>query len=177
MTNSSLSTARCSLVLTGFMGTGKTSVGKIIAKKLDCEFVDMDAVIEAREGMSIRQVFEARGETYFRAMESELCKELGARENLVIATGGGALVNPQNRAAFAEPRAFIVCLDASVDEIIARVGNANERPMLAGDAHKRIEELLAARQTAYSQIEKHVDTTGKSIEQVTEQVMKIWQAN
>ena len=164
-----------SLVLAGFMGTGKTSVGKIIAEKLGREFVDMDAVIETREGMSISKVFETRGEAYFRELESELCKELGARENLVIATGGGALVSVQNRAAFAN--AVIVCLDASSDEIIARIGKAKDRPMIAGDARKRIVELLETRRAAYAQIEKHVDTTGKSIEQVVAQVMELWQAN
>jgi shikimate kinase len=164
-----------SLVLTGFMGTGKTSVGKIIAKNLGREFIDMDAVIEAREGTSINKIFETRGEAYFRRLESELCKELGARENLVIATGGGALVSAQNRSAFSQT--IIVCLDASVDEIIARVGKAKDRPMIAGDAQRRILELLETRRAAYAQIEKHVDTTGKSVEQVAKDVMKLWQAN
>ena len=164
-----------SLVLTGFMGTGKTSVGKIIAENLGREFVDMDAVIEAREGMSINRIFKTRGETYFRKLESELCVDLGAKENLVIATGGGALVSAQNRAAFSQ--AMIVCLDASVDEIISRVGRAKNRPMIAGDAQRRIVELLETRRAAYAQIENHVDTTDKNVDQVAKDVMKLWQAN
>lgn len=169
------SPARGSLVLTGFMGTGKTAVGKIVAAKLGRELVDMDAVIEARAGMSISKIFTTRGEAYFRKLESELCKELGARKNLVIATGGGALVDPQNRAAFA--KALIVCLDASVDQIVARVGKAQNRPMIAGDARERIVELLKTRRAAYAEIERHVDTTGQSVEQVANLVMALWQAN
>ena len=175
--HSPLTTNHCSLVLTGFMGTGKTSVGKIVAEKLGYEFIDMDAVIEAREEMTIREIFETRGEEYFRARESALCQELGARNNLVIATGGGALVSAQNRVAFVAPRALVICLDASAEEIMMRVGNAPERPMLAGDARVQVEELLAARRTAYAQIETHVDTTGKSVVQVAVQVMELWQSN
>src|SRR5919201_3601218 len=107
------------LVLTGFMGTGKTSVGCALARVLQREFVDMDEVIAAREGAPISEIFARRGEEYFRRRERELCMELAARENLVIATGGGALVDAANRAQFAH--ANIICLDASLDEILQRL--------------------------------------------------------
>jgi len=163
-----------SIVLTGFMGTGKTAVGRAVAERLGREFVDMDAVIETREGQSVRAIFETRGEACFRAIESALCAELGAREGLVIATGGGALINPGNRACFAD--ALIVCLDATVDEILARVGHMRDRPLLAGDPRERIEALLAARQKAYAEIPLHVDTTGHSVQQVAEQVIALYEA-
>jgi len=160
------------LVLTGFMGVGKTSVGKILAQKLGREFIDMDAVIESREGMAIRDVFSSRGETYFRQIESAVCVELAARENVVIATGGGALVSAQNRAAFAN--ALVICLDANLDAILARIGNATDRPMLAGDERRaRIQALIALRQPAYAQIEMHVDTTDKAPEKIADEIMAV----
>src|SRR5689334_16384554 len=131
------------IVLTGFMGTGKTSTGRVLALMLDRVFVDMDMWMQEREQMSIAEIFAQRGEAYFRERECKLCQELGAGDNLVIATGGGALLNPQNRAAFAN--AQVICLDASVDEILKRLDGMNDRPLLQGDKKARLEELLAAR--------------------------------
>lgn len=164
------------VVLTGFMGAGKTSVGKVIAERLGREFVDMDLAIEAAEGMTIRQIFEKRGEAYFRAREAEWCAQLAPRENLVIATGGGALVNSQNLAQFGD--AFVVCLDATPDELLGRLqGEQNKkRPLLAApNPRQRIVELLDGRRDAYAQIEWHLDTNGKTVEQVAEEVVALVQ--
>lgn len=158
------------LVLTGFMGAGKTSVGQVVAQKLGREFVDMDAVIEAEEKMTISKIFETRGEAYFRARESEWCARLAARPNLVIATGGGTLVNPDNRAQFKD--AFVICLDASPKEIYARLKDQHNRPLLkAPNPQQRIVELLSARRDAYAQIEWHLETSGKTIEQVADEIV------
>lgn len=152
------------------MGTGKTSVGQIVAEKLGREFVDMDAAIESRESKSVREIFETNGEAHFRARENELCAELAVEKNLVIATGGGALVNSQNRAAFAN--AFVVCLDANVDTILARLNGSDERPLLAGDdLRARIEALMNERRAAYAQIQNHIDTTDKSAEQLAGEII------
>lgn len=159
-----------SLVITGFMGAGKTSVGRMVAQKLGREFVDMDEVIERHEGKTVRAIFEMRGEAYFRARESELCAELAARDNLVIVTGGGTLVNLHNRALFAN--AWIVCLDASVDAIVARLNDTKDRPLLAGgELREQVERLLRARRDAYAQIEHHVDTTNKSVAEVAGEIL------
>jgi shikimate kinase/3-dehydroquinate synthase len=172
--DSSLALRHSSLVLTGFMGTGKTTVGKIVAQKLGREFVDMDALIEAREGQSVRALFETRGEEYFRARESQVCVELGQRANLVIATGGGALLNPQNRAAFAN--AFVVCLNATPDVVCDRLDDTRDRPLVASlNSRERIAELMQARQEAYSQISHHIDTTHKSIDHVAEEIIALIQ--
>jgi 3-dehydroquinate synthase len=172
MTNSEFDSRPLPLVLTGFMGTGKTSVGQVVAEKLGREFVDMDVVIEANVGMPITKIFETRGELYFRALEAELCARLAARDNVVIATGGGALVSPQNRARFTD--AFVVCLDATPDEIYSRLSRANNRPLLATPKpRQRIVELLDARRDAYAQIEWHLDTTDKTIEQVAEEIVTL----
>ena len=167
---------RRSIVLTGFMATGKTAVGRCLARELGREFVDMDQVIEAREGQKVRAVFQKRGEVYFRALEAALCAELGQREGLVVATGGGSLVLPENRARFAG--AYVVCLDATTEAVLARVGDIRERPMLAGAASPalRVAELLAARRTAYEQIAVHVDTTGKTVAAVAAEVGAMFRA-
>lgn len=164
------------VVLTGFMGTGKTSVGRIVARQLAREFVDMDTLIEAREGKTVSAIFVAHGESYFRSIESALCKELSARNGLVIATGGGALIDPQNQATFAS--AFVVCLDATIAEIVARLSGKQDRPLLANDDQpERVQVLLNARRAAYTRIQHHVDTTGQSIEQVADRVTRMFQAN
>lgn len=160
---------RRSVVLTGFMGAGKTSVGQVLARKLGREFIDLDLVIEARTGKSISEIFTTEGEAYFRALEAQLCAELGKRESVVIATGGGALIKPQNRAAFVN--ALVICLDASLDTIIARIGKTKDRPLLAGNTRQRIEALWRERAAVYAQMPVHVDTTHKSVEQVADEIV------
>ncbi len=170
MTSTFSTNSPLSLVLTGFMGAGKTSVGQVVAQKLGRDFVDIDAVIEEEEGMPISKIFETRGEAYFRAREAEWCARLARRDRLVIATGGGALVNPSNRAQFKD--AFVVCLDATPDEIYNRLKGQANRPLLASPSpQQRIVELMSARRDAYAQIEWHLDTTGKSIDQVADEIV------
>ncbi|MBI4787951.1 MAG: 3-dehydroquinate synthase [Chloroflexi bacterium] len=162
------------LVLTGFMGTGKTSVGQVVAEKLGREFVDMDVLIQAEEGMTVSKIFETRGEAYFRAREADLCGRLAERENPVISTGGGTLVNPQNRTQFGE--ALVVCLDAEPDDILDRLNGARDRPLLKSpNPRQRIIELLDARREAYAQIEWHLNTTGKTVEQVADEIVGLLQ--
>lgn len=156
--------------MTGFMGTGKTSVGRALATRLGREFVDMDEVLAEREGMSIADVFARQGEVYFREREGALSRELAARENLVIATGGGALVSQENRQAFG--KAHVICLDASVDTILARLDGATDRPLLAGDRRARIERLLAARREAYAEIPLHVNTDGRPTQEITTEIVE-----
>jgi shikimate kinase/3-dehydroquinate synthase len=169
------------LVLTGFMGAGKTSVGRVAARRLDREFVDMDQVIAAREGAPVAEIFARYGEAYFRARERELCAELAARDDLVIATGGGTLMDPVNRTQFAS--ATVICLDASAEAILHRLNGTGDRPLLNSEfgirnselddgRRERIQELLAARREAYAQIPVHVDTTGRAIEDVARQVLE-----
>ena len=132
----------------------------------------MDGVIAEEEKMSVPRIFETRGEAYFRAREAELCARLATRPNLVIATGGGALVNPGNRAQFKD--AF-VCLDATSDEVYNRLKEQDDRPLLASsNPRQRIFVLMAARRDAYAQIERHLDTTGKTVEQVADEIVGLF---
>ncbi len=164
-----------SIVITGFMGTGKTSVGRLVAHKMERGFVDMDLMIESREGKTVQEIFTTHGEAYFRDCEMEMCQELGRRKNLVIATGGGTLVDPRNRACFRE--AFVVCLDATVDSLLARLKNATDRPLLQGDeARGRVTSLLSTRRAAYEEIDRHVETTEKNVDQVAAEIIALFQA-
>jgi 3-dehydroquinate synthase len=161
------------LVLTGFMGTGKTAVGQAVAERLGRPFVDMDAVIEARAGRSIADIFAEQGVDAFRALEAELCRELSAQSDLVIATGGGALVDSTNRAVMAAT-GTLVCLCADVPTILERVGRGETRPMLeTADPRADVERLLAARRPAYAMMPWQVETTGRALEAVAGDVARL----
>jgi shikimate kinase len=159
------------IVLTGFMGAGKTTVGRQIAVLLERRFVDADDVIVERAEMSIPQLFATKGEAAFRALEKEVCRDLTAEGNLVIATGGGMLVDPDNRATMLA-RGFVVCLDASPDAIQARLAAGMGRP-LASDW----EALYEKRRAAYAEIPIHVDTSDRAPEQVAEEIIALWRAS
>jgi len=152
------------------MGTGKTSTGRALAQLLNRAFVDMDTLIQDREQMTVAAIFARHGEPYFRARESELCQELGAEKNLVIATGGGAFLNPNNRAAFHD--AILICLDASPDEILRRLDGATDRPLLQGDQAARLQELMDARREIYATIPAHVQTDGRTPESIAREILK-----
>lgn len=161
------------IILTGFMGTGKTVVGQAVAEQLGRWFIDMDQVIERRAGRPISAIFAEQGEMAFRLMEAELCQELAGERNLVIATGGGALVPEANRQAL-ERSGVLICLTAPVDVILDRLQHATDRPLLAGsDRRERIEALLAQRAAAYAAIPHHIDTAGLAVDEVAEQVIRI----
>ncbi len=161
------------LILTGFMGTGKTAVGQNLAHSLGREFLDMDALIAEREGLSVAEVFGQRGEEHFRLLEADLCRELAARQNLVIASGGGALL-PAANAEILSASGPIVCLSASPDEIRRRLESVQDRPLLdAPDRDARIAALLAQREQAYGRIPLQIDTTGLTVTQVAGQVLAL----
>ena len=117
------------VVVTGFMGTGKTMTGKKLAEILGLDFLDMDQLIEAREGMTISDIFARKGEPYFRTLEEEVCKELSTRSDLVVATGGGTLVNEKSYKRFST-KGQVVLLEATVEAIAERVRGDESRPLL-----------------------------------------------
>ena len=162
------------IILTGFMATGKSTIGRLLASALGYEFVDTDDLIENRYGKSIADIFDQDGEAVFRKREARVARELGQRQGLVIATGGGMMQNPANVDAF-NRQGQIYCLSASLDQIVERIHKDKDaiRPLVRVDNPKqRIQELMLARQSVYDQFIQ-LDTTDKSPEQVVEDLLAI----
>lgn len=167
------------ITLTGFMGTGKSTVGRLLAARLGREFVDMDDRLVAHFGKPIADVFAAEGEEVFRLAEAQLCRELAAQTGLVIATGGGALVNPENRDALAAAGP-VLCLSADPETIIERVEAATDRPLLPGGRDEklaRIRTLLGKRRSAYAAIPLQIPTDRCTPETILERVLDALAAN
>lgn len=163
--------AEQNLVLTGFMGTGKTTVGRILADRLDYGFVDTDEVIESRAG-PIGEIFERDGEEVFRELERTVARELAERTSLVIATGGRMMLDASCSACL-EPQAWVVCLTAHPDTIIERIGDTAQRPLLdVPDASARVRELLAKRAEGYARFAS-VETDDRSPDEVADAVMSL----
>lgn len=124
------------IVLCGFMGAGKTVVGKELAKLMGRRFVDTDELIEEEQGMAIAAIFAARGEEYFRELEFEMCKKVAAMKNAVVSTGGGAMTFQRNVDAIKEG-SRVVFLDTDFNVICDRVGNASTRPLFKNKENAR----------------------------------------
>lgn len=161
------------IVLTGFMATGKSTVGKALSKALGMRFVDIDSLIEIEAGLSVADIFKERGEAFFREAEGLVVRKLtsgGYGEGLIVSTGGGVVVNPVNRAAL-KGWSTVICLSASVDEILKRVGKKADRPLLdVADRRGEIERLLTERAAAYSDCHLLIDTTTASVSEVIEKI-------
>ena len=167
------------IVLTGFMGTGKTTVGRLVAQHFGNIFIDMDTEIEASAGKPIRSIFQDDGEATFRKMETDLCVQLSSllekQQNLVISTGGGTMVNPVNKILLAK-NSRIVCLTCEVGELIRRLVKSDPlgRPLInVADQSLAIEQLLETRREIYASFSWQIDTTYLTIEEVTSKVIKL----
>jgi shikimate kinase len=159
------------IVITGFMGTGKSTVGKLVAEKLDRPYLDTDEEIVRRIGMSIPEMFERDGEDRFRHIERRMCRFLAAQGGYVISTGGGMLVDESNRDVMLAS-GFVVCLNATPEVIAERLkADKTERPLLKGDWRA----LLAKRKSAYAEIPNQIDTTGKMPETIASEIIHLWQ--
>lgn len=164
------------IVLIGFMGTGKSSTGRAVADRLGRAFVDMDTEIERRQGCSIPDIFARQGEAHFRALERALARELASRRDLVIAPGGGIVLDPDNVRDFAAG-GLVICLRASPEMILSRVGRDANRPLLqVPDKLGRIRDLLARRQPLYDTVPHQLETDGRTPEEVAEDVLALFRA-
>jgi len=164
------------LALIGFMGTGKSSVGQLVAAQLRFTFLDTDQVIEARAGKSISDIFAQEGEPVFRELERRVVNELTLRKKTVIATGGGLPVSEGNLASL-KTHALVVCLWASPEKILERVRGQMHRPLLRDpDPIGKIRGLLAEREPWYRQADVLVNTEMRSVREVTVQVMHQFQS-
>ncbi len=162
------------IVLLGFMGTGKSATGRIVARNLEREFVDMDSTIELRAGKSIPRIFKEDGEPAFRAMERRLVTELAGRQNLVVSAGGGVVLNPDNIKDFGAS-GVLICLTSYPDVILRRLRSDEHRPLLENtDKARRIVELLEQRKPFYESLPYHIDTSLLSPETAAERVIEIF---
>nr|WP_267869505.1 bifunctional shikimate kinase/3-dehydroquinate synthase AroKB [Massilia agrisoli] len=149
------------IFLIGLMGAGKTTIGRILARKLGKQFIDSDHEIEARTGASIPWIFEIEGEPSFRRREADVIRDLTARQGIVLATGGGAVLNPETRALL-KARGTVIYLRANVNSIMARTAHDKNRPLLqTADPRSRLEELTAQREPLYREVADLVIDTGR----------------
>ncbi len=154
------------LALIGFMGTGKSCVGQVVAAQLRFQFVDTDELIQARTGRSIAEIFAQAGEPVFRELEKQIVEELGRSQRVVIATGGGLAANAANLASLKE-HALVICLWAGPELIWERVRTQTHRPLLHDpDPMGKIRQLLAARAPFYRQADVLISTEMRSIKEV-----------
>jgi shikimate kinase len=160
------------IVLIGFMATGKTTVGKRLAQRLDLEFMDLDDLIEERAGLSIKEIFARHGEPGFRKMESEALAAISPGRPRVLATGGGVVLDTVNRHALRK-LGLVIHLRARPEVILRRAENERHRPLLeTGDRAERIVRLLAERAPLYAMADVEVDTSGMSIEEIVEMILQ-----
>jgi shikimate kinase len=161
----------CNLALIGFMGVGKSCIGRAAAEILGFEFVDTDLLIEANAGITITEIFQHQGEAAFRAMEAHLVSQLVGRRKTVIATGGGLPMNSENTAGL-QSHSLVVCLWASPETIYERVRDHAHRPLLnQPNPLEKIRELLKVREPYYKRADVLVSTEMRSVREVAAQVV------
>jgi shikimate kinase len=166
------------IFLVGPMGSGKTAVGKQVARLTGLPFIDSDHEIEQQTGVDIPLIFEREGEAGFRRREREAIARLSGRNGVVLATGGGAVLDADNRRHLRE-RGWVAYLETSIAQQAERAGRTRNRPMLAtgGDPQQRLAELMRQREPLYLEVADFtVTTTRKRVQAVAEQVVQAWRA-
>ena len=161
------------LFLVGPMGAGKSAVGRQLARMLHLSFVDSDDEIESRTGVDISFIFEKEGEDGFRKRESKAIDDLSAMEGIILATGGGAVVDPQNRSHLGA-RGFVIYLYTTVEQQLARTQRGRERPLLEnGDREQILNDLMAIRDPLYREIaDLTVETDGRKVKAVANEILE-----
>ena len=162
------------LVLVGFMGTGKTDVGRKVAARLNLTFLDTDDLIEERAGKKISEIFADDGEAHFRRLERDVVQDVARKDSHVIATGGGVVLDPANIQDF-QRSGVVICLWAEPDVVFRRTQHAKHRPLMqSGDRRQRIETLLRQREPIYKAIPLRVDNTHTTVDQDVDEVIRIY---
>ncbi len=163
-----------SILLCGFMGCGKTSVGQALSFRLKWDFLDTDTMIEKREGISIPEIFERFGEQEFRRMEMEVASQLGRRKNTVISTGGGFLTQEKTVQALRESAngfEAIVLLDCSFETCYQRIKNS-DRPLVKNNTKEQLEEIFIKRQLQYRRVADVVILNEGIVSATVEQILR-----
>jgi len=164
------------IVLVGFMGTGKSSVGMKLSEMLGMGFIDTDDIVEADSGMIISDIFAEKGEEYFRDLESEAVEKTCKLSHYVIATGGGVVIRDRNIRNL-RSTGMLFCLDAPPEVIFERTSGHSHRPLLqVGDAIGRIHEMLEIREPLYAKADHRIDTSKFTIDQIAEKVADLFKS-
>ncbi len=164
-----------SIVLTGFMGTGKTTVGKRLCNLTGAQFIDTDELIEKREGMTIPEIFKRHGESYFRDVESEVLKSLCGYKGAVISTGGGAVIRRENIDALKRGGGVVFCLKADIERVFKNIGkNTQSRPLLDGKTIDEARALLDSRREAYKNCDFEIDVTYLEKEKAADKILELY---
>lgn len=160
------------IVLTGFMGTGKTEVGRELSTILGWKLIDVDDEIVKSKGMSINDIFSRFGEPAFRDIETEMIKKTASNKNIIISTGGGAVLRQENMDILRE-KGVIVCLTATPETILKRTNNNDERPLLkVEDPLRKIKELLDFRRPFYEKADIMIDTENRTPRRIAEEILE-----
>jgi shikimate kinase len=155
------------------MAVGKSAVGRKLARRLGRRFIDLDKSIEKREGSKVREIFENKGEPYFRQLEKQALANVLREDGQVIATGGGVVLDEDNLRLLQE-RSLIVCLMADVNAIVSRAGGGNRRPLLmTTDKAQRINELLKQRKEYYASANIEIDTSDLTVDEVVGKILAL----
>jgi cytidylate kinase len=161
------------VVLIGMMGSGKTTIGRLLAEKTGMEFIDLDELVERQANMTISEIFQNRNEAYFRQLESEVLRETMSARHAVIATGGGIVLSAENRERLRE-LGLVVWLDAPVEVLLERIGDDPNRPLLSrSQPLKRLTELFHQRRALYAETSDiHLDTSEHTPEEIVERILE-----
>jgi len=167
-----MSTPQANIFLVGLMGSGKTTIGRALAKRLNLRFVDADHEIESRTGASITLIFEIEGEASFRQREADVIRDLTQQQGIVLATGGGAILDPESRRSLRE-HGTVVYLRASVGSLVQRTSHDRQRPLLqTADPRARIEELMRQRAPLYEEVAHITVETGRpNVQSVVQNIL------
>jgi shikimate kinase len=160
------------VVLTGFMGTGKTAVARELSKLLGMKIVDMDTEIEKQQGITINEIFAQYGEPRFREIEAEMARKISGLSGAIISTGGGVVLRAENIENLRK-NGFVICLTASPETILKRTGSSDDRPLLkVDDPLKRIGEMLEYRMPFYQNADIMINTENKTPLQIAEEIVE-----
>ncbi len=159
------------IALVGFMGTGKTTIARRLAVELKADYIDLDDLIEDKEGMKIVEIFKLKGEAYFRKVEKEIVSNISSQAGKVIACGGGVVLDEENVKNL-KNNGLLICLRAKADVILERTKNYRHRPLLnAADKKAKVEELLHRREPFYARADFSLDTSCLSEEEVVDKIL------
>lgn len=161
---------KTNIVLVGFMGTGKTTVGLALADRLGWQFINTDDEIEKKQGMTISDMFAKLGEPVFRRAESEVIQASLEGASIIVATGGGAVLAEQNRTVMKD-RGYVVALMADAETIIERVSQDQNRPLVQGNVTERVHTLLESRKHAYDFADRMIDTSKLTVQEIVDVIV------